>query len=63
MRLIHGGAQADALADEMDPGVQLVEYRRIALDDVLTEIVDVIQFRRVDEHVEAVAAVFFQQVN
>lgn len=59
---VHGRAQPDALADEMDAGIQLVEYRRIAFDDIPAEAVDVIQFRCVDEYIEAVAAVFFQHV-
>lgn len=46
----------------MDSGVQLVEYRRIALNDIPAEIMDVIQFRRIDEHVETLSAIFFQQV-
>jgi len=38
--------------------IQFVEYARIALDHVPAEIMDLIQFRGVDEYVEATAAVF-----
>jgi len=60
--LVHSSTKADAFTDEMDPGIQLVEYARIALDNIHAEIVDVIQFRCIDKYVEAVAAVFFQEV-
>ena len=46
----------------MDPGFQLVEYACIALDNIHAEIVDMIQFRRIDKYVEAAVAVFFQEV-
>jgi len=56
--LVHSGTQSDSFADELDPGIQLVEYARIAFDDIPAEIMDLIQFRGVDEYVETTAAVF-----
>jgi len=46
----------------MDPGIEVVQYRGIALDDILPEKMDVIQFRGIDKYIETVGAVFFQQV-
>ena len=46
----------------MDPGIQLVEYARIALDNIHAKIMDMIQFRRIDKYVEAAIAVLFQEV-
>ena len=42
--------------------IQFVEYASIALDHVPAEIMDLIQFRGVDEYVETTAAVLSQQV-
>lgn len=58
--LVHSSTKADAFADEMDPGIQLVEYACIAFDNIHAKAMDVIQFRCIDKNVEAVAAILFQ---
>ena len=52
------------LADGLnrDPGIEVVQYRGIALDDIFPEKMDVIQLRGIDKYIETVVAVFFQQV-